>query len=132
MLVYRWGCLRKPIPVNVTIPKISAPVKCLWILHNYCIDERLLRQSILEQSETDCAAVLAIDRGSILLNDCFIGTRLDENDNNIDIDDDNVGCNIEVGHHFDDCLTTRIRRQLAQNQIIQGNQLPRDEMIQHL
>ena len=40
ILVHRWGCLRKPIPMNITIPRICALVKCLYILHNYCINKR--------------------------------------------------------------------------------------------
>lgn len=44
VLVHRWGCLRKPIPCNISIPKVNALVRCLCILHNYCINQRLLRK----------------------------------------------------------------------------------------
>ena len=41
MLVHKWGVLRKPFPVNVSIEKIAQAVRALCLLHNFCIDERL-------------------------------------------------------------------------------------------
>ncbi len=38
MLVHRWGVLRKPFPVNITVAKISHSVRALSILHNFCVD----------------------------------------------------------------------------------------------
>ena len=38
MLVHRWGILRKPMPVNLTVHKISSLVLALCKLHNFCID----------------------------------------------------------------------------------------------
>ena len=38
MLVHRWGCLRKAMPVNFTVQKINSLVLALCKLHNYCID----------------------------------------------------------------------------------------------
>ena len=132
MLVHRWGCLRKPIPVNVKIPKICALVKCLCILHNYCIDERLLRQRMLNKTDTDCAAVLTSDRNTIMLSGGTMNARLDNDDHNIDANNDNVRSVLEAGHHFDDCPTTRLREQLASNQMIEEGMLPRDKMLLHL
>ena len=40
MLVHRWGCLRKALPVNLSIEKVTALILCLCTLHNFCIDER--------------------------------------------------------------------------------------------
>ena len=40
ILVHRWGVLRKPIPVNVSINKTTRLVRALCILHNFCINER--------------------------------------------------------------------------------------------
>jgi hypothetical protein len=37
-LVHRWGCLRKPMPVNFAVSKISALVTVLCKLHNFCIN----------------------------------------------------------------------------------------------
>ena len=40
MLVHRWGVLRKPIPVNISINKTTHLVRSLCILHNFCIDQK--------------------------------------------------------------------------------------------
>ena len=40
MLVHRWGMLRKPIPMNITVSKTSRLVLALCKLHNFCIDNR--------------------------------------------------------------------------------------------
>ncbi len=40
MLVHRFGCLRKPMPTNFTIAKISSLVLALCKLHNFLIDAR--------------------------------------------------------------------------------------------
>ena len=44
ILVSRWGCLRRPIPMNTSIQKTTALVRCLCILQNYCINEELLKR----------------------------------------------------------------------------------------
>ena len=40
ILVHRWGVLHKPIPVNISIKRISQLVCALCILHSFCIDEK--------------------------------------------------------------------------------------------
>ena len=35
VFVHRWGVLRKPLPCNISIPKICALVRCLCVLHNF-------------------------------------------------------------------------------------------------
>ena len=40
MLVHKWGCLRKPLPCNITLPKLTRLVVALCKLHNFCIDQR--------------------------------------------------------------------------------------------
>ena len=37
ILVHRWGILRKPMPVNLTIEKISSLVLALCKLHNFAL-----------------------------------------------------------------------------------------------
>ena len=37
-LVHRWGCLRKPLPMNFRVSKMSRLVVALCKLHNFCID----------------------------------------------------------------------------------------------
>jgi len=44
MLVHKWGCLRKPLPMNIPVSKQTRLVVALCKLHNFCIDQR-------EQSE---------------------------------------------------------------------------------
>jgi hypothetical protein len=39
ILVHRWGILRKPMPVNISVGKISSLVLALCKLHNFCIDQ---------------------------------------------------------------------------------------------
>lgn len=51
MLVHRWGMLRKPMPVNFTVRKISSLVLALCKLHNYCIDNG--SDSVDSPSEAD-------------------------------------------------------------------------------
>ena len=134
MLVHRWGCLRKPIPVNVSIPRICALVKCLCILHNYCINQRLMRAACATNpvQEKDCETVLASDSVSIMMNGGNTNSRLDDNSNDIDIEVDRNTSFLDVGHHYDDCPTTRIRTQMAREQFIAGNNIPRDEMLEQL
>jgi DDE superfamily endonuclease len=43
MLVHRWGILCKPMSTMLPIAKVTALVRCLCRLHNFCIDERLLQ-----------------------------------------------------------------------------------------
>lgn len=38
ILVHKWGILRKPIPVNISVQRTTALVNALCKLHNYCID----------------------------------------------------------------------------------------------
>ena len=37
ILVHRWGMLRKPIPMNISIQKTASQVLALCKLHNFCI-----------------------------------------------------------------------------------------------
>jgi hypothetical protein len=38
MLVHRWGCLRKPMPMHFGTHKITKLILALCKLHNFCID----------------------------------------------------------------------------------------------
>jgi hypothetical protein len=40
MLVQKWGCLRKPLPMNIPVSKQTRLVIALCKLHNFCIDQR--------------------------------------------------------------------------------------------
>jgi hypothetical protein len=39
-LVHRWGCLRKPMPMNFSVSNMSRLVVVLCKLHNFCIDRK--------------------------------------------------------------------------------------------
>ena len=58
VLVSRFGVLRKALPMNISIAKVSALIRCLCILHNFCINERLgtienERENMNENQEID-------------------------------------------------------------------------------
>ena len=127
----KWGCLWKPIPCNVSIPKLCALVKCLCILHNFCINERLKRQAV-GQVETECDAVLGSDANSILLQGGNRRGRLDDVNNNFDPTLDRENELLDVGHHYDDCPLNRTRMQMAEQQLQQYANLPRDVLLQQL
>merc|ERR1712232_663626 len=46
MLVHRWGVLRKPIPVNISIERTAQLTRALCILHNFCINNK---ETVVEQ-----------------------------------------------------------------------------------
>jgi hypothetical protein len=76
MLVHRWGILCKPMSTKLPISKVTSMVRCLCRLHNFCIDERLLRESIHynidhspagEQADEEVADHLDSDHVNIVL-----------------------------------------------------------------
>ena len=40
MLVNRWAVLRTPIPINISIKKITLMVHCLCCFHNFLIEQK--------------------------------------------------------------------------------------------
>ena len=137
MLVHKWGCLQKPLPCNFSLPKICALVKCLCILHSFCIDERLRRKvvisgdSINNDGETDCHAVLVNDVSSIVLEGGNQRGRLDDTDCNFDATMDRENELLDVGHHYNDCPNHRNKMEMALPQIL-VEQMPRDLMVNQL
>ncbi|CAB9521960.1 unknown protein [Seminavis robusta] len=76
MLTRRWGILMRPFPTSVNIAKVTAVVRCLCRLHNFCINERLARQqetpisqvgSPQEEYMSDMADRLASDEFNIVI-----------------------------------------------------------------
>ena len=51
ILVHRWGILRKPMPPNILVQKISSLVLALCKLHNFCIDNATLGIECPEDSD---------------------------------------------------------------------------------
>ena len=123
MLIHRWGCLRKLLPVNITIKKTCDIVKCSWILHKYCINERLLRSHEIH----NCIETLVSDSTFILMNGGPLSNTLDNRDNNVSAMANDYGyfsvtttfdSKMDCEHHFDYCPTTRVRMQLAEPQLM--------------
>ena len=99
MLVHRWGVLRKAIPMNISIEKTSQLVRCLCILHNFCIDEK----------ELTVPKPTAADVASIVLDGGFANTELDGSDQTFAPSKNKrqrLNSRLDGGHHFDDCNPT--------------------------
>jgi DDE superfamily endonuclease len=68
MLVHRWGILCKPMSAKLTVSKVTAMVRCLCRLHNFCIDERLGAEGIeVEEQTASIPEHLDSDRTNIAL-----------------------------------------------------------------
>jgi hypothetical protein len=75
MLVHRWGILCKPMSTKLPISKVTSIVRALCRLHNFCIDERLLRvgqgpivfMSPAEEADMEVADHLDSDNINIIL-----------------------------------------------------------------
>jgi hypothetical protein len=75
MLVHRWGLLRKPMPINISIHKTQKLVYCLCQLHNYCISCN--ESAVTQELSSDMHTIMA--EGGLLLNNFSPDTqRLDE------------------------------------------------------
>lgn len=60
--MHQWGMLRKPMPVNFTLQKISSLVLALCKLHNFCIDNS--SEEVDRPSETDIVNI-SMDGGIV-------------------------------------------------------------------
>jgi DDE superfamily endonuclease len=120
MLVHRWGILCKPMSTKLPISKVTSLVRCLCRLHNFCIDERLLRQqyeaAALDEA-ADVADHLDSDHVNIVLGG---GSSLVANDNSFSPE-----ALLHGGEHFDDVSrTVRISRRIL------GVVLPRERLCE--
>ena len=134
VLVHRWGCLRKPLPMNLSIPKITALVRCLCILHNFCINQRLIRSNASQQKSRRperCDRVLSRDLSHILLSGGFDNGAMDVSNSNFNNSNNRLDALLDGGHHFDDVPSTRIRNNMLGVNLEDVN-LPRDNMMKHL
>jgi len=104
MLVHRFGMLRKPFPVNISISKTNAAMLALCKLHNYCIDSD--REEIFPADICDVSNIM-LDGGMTL-------PRIDndEIDNyywQYDEEDDRLHQLLDGGNHFED-INRSVRR----------------------
>jgi len=63
MLVHRWAILRKPMPCNYTLGRITSLTHALCKLHNYCIDEGEIKSYAQTRGDAFFSAV----SGSIVM-----------------------------------------------------------------
>eukprot|EP00980_Cylindrotheca_fusiformis_P006282 scaffold1344_cov102-Cylindrotheca_fusiformis.AAC.1 len=63
MLVHRWSCLQKPMPINFSTKKISSLTVALCKLHNFCIDSQDARP--LPMTDLDRSSI-RLDGGLIM------------------------------------------------------------------
>lgn len=98
MLVHRWGMLRKPIAVNISVKRASLLIYALCKLHNYCIANG--DKDIHPPSERDIASITT-DGGLFL-------PRLDRNGDAhweydmTEINGDRMTELLDGGQHMDD------------------------------
>ena len=89
MLVNKFPILRKPFSSNINISKVTAVVRCLCILHNFCIDAKETKQPI---------NISPLDRWEFVKAG-FLTSKFDENHN------ESNKCENELlhgGEHHDD------------------------------
>jgi hypothetical protein len=96
MLVHRFGILRKPIPMNISVGKTTSLVMCLCKLHNFCINES---ESILTP--------LAVDVMNIAVEG---GIAFPDFDNGVDGIGERVEELMDGGEHLEDVLHRDRRR----------------------
>ncbi|KAG7353530.1 DDE superfamily endonuclease [Nitzschia inconspicua] len=107
MLVHRWGCLRKPLPVNITVRKITQLVRALCMLHNFCVDE----------NESVACPVTSDDVYYGIVAGGFTQEDAENRPQPL----------IDGGHHFNDVTRASRRRDREQ-----AAYLTRDILVQHL
>ena len=110
ILVHRWGILRKPMPSNISVQKISSLVLALCKLHNFCIENTTVGVECPEDSDILNIAV----QGGLFL------PRMDnsrqyvwECDTNIYSQSDRLNELLDGGAHMDDHSRNERRRYRA-------------------
>jgi len=116
MLVHRWGILRKAIPMNIPVKKITALVMCLCKLHNFCL------------AQTDnVVCPLPRDVMHIRMQGGFALPRFDGNEEwRMHETDDRVDGLMDGGHHLND-VAHGVRR--AERRRANNNDLPYVAML---
>lgn len=121
VLVYRGGCLQKQLPCNLTLKYIIHDVKYLCILQNYCINKRIKKLQIGENIDnlvSNCDKPLVAGTN-------HIGSVNSRMDTQRTVFNNNLNCQnefLDVGHHYDDTPTTRIKNSILEEQNIRDNE----------
>ncbi len=103
MLVHRFGMLRKPFPVNVSISKTNAAVLALCKLHNFCIDS----------SQEEITPTHMKDATNIMMDGGIVLPRIDDVDDcywEYDTEQDRLDGLLDGGEHFEDVTRESRRR----------------------
>ena len=109
LLVGRWGILRRALPSQLGIMKVTSLCVCLCRLHNYCVNERLAISDFLPSDSFDI-----ITNGGFPLTD----------------NSDTPPCPeelLDAGNHFED-TTEAFRRQFSRRGLNKDETLPRDKL----
>ena len=131
ILVQRWGCLRKPLPPNLSLPKITALVRCLCILHNFCINEE----------EIFCPKYTISDELNIQSEGGF-GCEVNDEENGESSNPIRVKRKgyvhsnrpnelLDGGEHFEDCSHSLMRVGVQQEDLPRAAMLKQVEMFGH-
>ena len=96
MLINRWTILRRPLPTQMGIGKITALTMCLCKLHNFLIDERIAPTLLQDSWAASIAGKVTINR---------IGRSNDDNNDAV------PSGLLHGGDHFDDVDGNELRRQ---------------------
>eukprot|EP00804_Cyclotella_cryptica_P020311 CCRYP_014047-RB/>CCRYP_014047-RB protein AED:0.24 eAED:0.17 QI:0/0/0/1/0/0/2/0/324 len=107
ILVHRWGILRKPMPVNLSVQKISSLVLALCKLHNFCIDNA----SVGVERPEDAGIPNIVVEGGLFLPRMDNGRQcVWECDTNIYSQSDRLNEFLDGGAHMDDHTRSERRR----------------------
>ena len=127
MLVHRWGVLRKPIPMRVSLSRTNAMVMALCQLHNFCIDEKEALTKPLAEDVLDIASHGGIDLTA------FENINQDDGDITYNHERDRIDFLIDGGNDRTD-IPQSVRRQQHRyyQQINPENPLPFQVMHQYI
>lgn len=119
MLVQRFGILRKPIAVNISILKTNALVGALCKLHNFCINERDMPPQPTANQVADIVSIGGFTLPS------FDGQA---GDYQYDSRTDRISALLDGGHHFEGLRA----RMLATRSSIDEENLPSQIMLRYI
>jgi len=105
MLVHRFGILRKPFPMNVSITKTNSAVLALCKLHNFCIETNGDDDLIFSADQRDASNIM-LDGGMVLPRIDAAGGHFWQYDE----EDDRLNAFLDGGDHTDDHTPAARRR----------------------
>ena len=116
MLVQRWGILRMAMPRNLSVTKVVALVVALAKLHNFCIGESNIPESVPQMLDRDRLHMMNAEGG-------YVGLGNDDPQQNTFVPTDLM----HLGEHFDDVPNNLLRLHRRSNA---ASELPRTRLFQ--